>query len=112
MFGEKELKRWNRQDEQPALRRRTGRDAGVGLEGTFLIQSSHSSLAFFRVFFSVGLMRERDHCCFLSRRHDQSVSRLIKSTSISECDESAEPFILLLAYMALPLPLSSAVSLL
>lgn len=40
MFGEEEPKRWNRHDEQ-----RAGGDAGVGLRGTFLIQSSHSSLA-------------------------------------------------------------------
>lgn len=30
-----------------------------------------------------------------------SVSHLIRSTSISECHELAEPFILILAYMAL-----------
>lgn len=81
----------------------TAGDTGVGLGGAFLIQSSHSSLAEC-FFFSVGLMRECDHCCFLSHRHDQSVSLLIKSASISECDDSPEPFILVLAYMALPLP--------
>lgn len=97
MLGEKEFKRWNWHDEQLALRLHTGGDTGVGFGGTYLTQTSHSSLA--QGLFSAGLMIECHDCCFHSYQHDWSVSGLITSTGILESDESPEPFMLVLAYM-------------
>lgn len=103
MFGEKELERWNGHTMSCGLSVGVpGERLGWAQRGGFFC-FSHPSPLWRRVFFFPGgLTKECDRCCFLSRRHDQSVTRLVKSTGISERDESPEPFILLLAHTALP----------